>query len=275
MPQYHRPTSLDQALTLLAEGGFTVLAGGTDVMVQRDATRRIIDITALPGLRRIERLGSGWRIPCLATWSDILAPGLPPEWDALRQAVGQIGGRQIQNAGTLIGNLCNASPAADGVPCLLAMDAAVEIASTSGARLIPVRDFVLGPRSTALAPGELALALHVPDHGGISRFEKLGARSHLVISIAMVAVWLRLERGVIAEARIAIGACGPKAILLPELAQGLVGQNCATAAVAPEPFQALSAIDDIRAPAWYRRHAARVLVERAIHAMARQDDLAA
>jgi CO/xanthine dehydrogenase FAD-binding subunit len=200
---------------------------------------------------------------------------MPPLWDALRRAAGQVGGRQIQNAGTVIGNLCNASPAADGIPCLLAMDASVELVSKAGTRMVPVRDFVLGPRATALAAGELALALHIPDCGGISRFEKLGARSYLVISIAMVAAWLRLERGVIAEARIAIGACGPRALLLPELGQALVGQDCANAVIAPEHLQALSPIDDIRAPAWYRHDAARVLVERAVRGMARQSDLAA
>jgi CO/xanthine dehydrogenase FAD-binding subunit len=220
-------------------------------------------------------VADGWFIPCLATWTDIAAAPLPPCWDALKQAALQVGGRQIQNAGTVIGNLCNASPAADGIPCLLAMNASVELASAAGSRRVPISEFVLGPRTTIRRPQELVLGLHIPDRGGVSRFEKLGARSYLVISIAMVAAWLRLDHGVIAEASIAVGACGPRAILLPELAGALVGQDCARANIDPSHLAALSPIDDVRAPAWYRREAARVLVERAVRGLARPAAIAA
>jgi CO/xanthine dehydrogenase FAD-binding subunit len=250
-----------------------VIAGGTDfypALMAPSPGGRIIDITALPGLRAIARNESGWTIPCLATWSDIAASNLPPCFDALRQAARQVGGVQIQNAGTLVGNLCHASPAADGVPCLLALGASVELASNRGKRTLSLEEFILGPRSTALQANELALAVHVPDRGGVSHFEKLGARAYLVISIVGVAAWLKLERGVIAQARIAVGACGPRATLLPELESSLVGQDCAIAQIAPEYLGRLSPIDDIRAPAAYRRHAARTMIERAVRGLAAQ-----
>ncbi len=270
MGRYLRPEQLDHALAALAEHPRIVLAGGTDFYPARPVPtpEAILDISALPGLSRIERRPQGWYIPCLATWSDVLRADLPPGLDALTQAARQVGGVQIQNAGTVMGNLCNASPAADGYPCALALDASVELASRAGRRMVKARDFMLAPRRTALRPDELAIGLHIPDPGGVSRFEKLGARAYLVISIAMVAVWLRLDGERIANARVAVGACGPRAILLEDLARSLVGQICAGAIVPPAHLACLTPIDDIRAPAAYRREAVGVLIRRAIHGLA-------
>ncbi|MBU6498956.1 MAG: FAD binding domain-containing protein, partial [Rhodospirillales bacterium] len=134
---YVRPTSLDDALAALAARRLTVLAGATDHFPARlmpAPAEDLLDITALPALRRIERQEDGWRIPCLATWSDVIAADLPPLFDGLRHAARQVGGVQIQNVATLAGNVCNASPAADGIPCLLALDAEVELASLAGRR---------------------------------------------------------------------------------------------------------------------------------------------
>jgi CO/xanthine dehydrogenase FAD-binding subunit len=271
MTSYSRPTSLQAALDIVADSSCAIIAGGTDfypAQMARPTRGLVLDITALPGLRAIERTASGWSIPCLATWSDLAAAPLPPCFDALKQAARQVGGVQIQNAGTILGNLCNASPAADGVPCLLALGATVELVSRWGSRVLSLDDFIAGPRKTTLRPDELALKLHIEDRGGVSRFEKLGARAYLVISIAMVAAWLKLDGEMIVEARIAVGACGPRAILLPELALALVGQNCASAEIAPAWIGALAPIDDIRAPAAYRIHAARTLIERAVRGLA-------
>jgi CO/xanthine dehydrogenase FAD-binding subunit len=278
MDEYLRPTSLNAALAALAEVPRVILAGGTDHFPRQGAMPQaapVLDISALPGLRGIERRMGGWFIPCLTTWSDLVSWQLPPDFNALRQAARQVGGVQIQNAGTLLGNLCNASPAADGVPCLLALDASVELASLKGRRVVPLADFILGPRQTALRADELAIGLHIPEGGGVSRFEKLGARAYLVISIAMVAAWARIERGRIIRARIAIGACGPRAILLPELAASLVGQKPERAIITPDYFYALTPIDDVRAPAEYRRHAAVELTRRAVAALAQAGVVAA
>jgi CO/xanthine dehydrogenase FAD-binding subunit len=174
----------------------------------------------------------------------------------------------VQNRGTLVGNLCNASPAADGVPPLLALDAGIELASLGGVRRLALGDFLRGNRQTALTPGEIATAVIVPKSGPDSRarFEKLGARAYLVISIVMVAAVIEAEAGCIARARIAIGACSAVAQRLPGLEAALVGLPLAAAASLPTPdhLAALAPIDDVRATAAYRRQAALVLLRRAL-----------
>ncbi|HEY0420232.1 MAG TPA: FAD binding domain-containing protein, partial [Acetobacteraceae bacterium] len=191
MGSYLRPTALDEALSALAAGPRVVLAGGTDHFPARalhTPDEDILDITALPGLRAIERRADHWWLPCLATWTDAIEAGLPPQFAGLVQAARQVGGPQVQNAGTVVGNLCNASPAADGIPCLLSLDAEVEIAGAGGRRSLAAHEFLHGPRATALRPGELVLGLRLPRRDGArGAFAKLGARSHLVISIACVA----------------------------------------------------------------------------------------
>lgn len=281
MGAYLRPATLEAALALLAERPRTVLAGGTDhypARVLHAPDEDIIDIAALPGLRAIVWRDGAWVLPCLATWSDLIATPLPPSFDALKQAARQVGGRQVQNAATVLGNVCNASPAADGIPCLLALDAEVELASHSGRRVLPLADFVLGPRRTALRPDELAVALRVPDHAGTvrSRFEKLGARRYLVISIVMVAAVAELSAdGRIARARVAVGACSPVAQRLLALETALAGQHSDPALVRPEHLAPLAPIDDVRATAAYRRDAALELVRRAVAALGDWEALAA
>lgn len=206
-------------------------------------------------------------IPALATWSDLAATTVHPLFDGLRQAALQIGGRQIQNAGTLVGNVCNASPAADGIPALLALDAAVELASLGGCRRVPLQAFILGPRRTARRPDELVTGVSFPARPGQSRFLKLGGRAYLVISIAMVAITLDTDAaGCVTQAGVAVGACGPVAQRLPALEAALLGQRPAPALVRPEHLAPLSPIDDVRASAAYRLEAVQTLLRRALTA---------
>jgi len=269
MGLYLRPVTLTAALTQLAERPRTILAGGTDHFPARVLSRPdedILDITALPGLRGVERRGDHWWLPCQTTWTDVLEAPLPPAFDALKAAARQIGGAQVQNAATLVGNLCNASPAADGIPCLLALDASVELASVHGQRVLPVDAFVRGPRQTARRPDELALGLRVPVIAdAASSFEKLGARRYLVISIAMVAAVAAFDAaGRIRHARVAVGACAPRAQRLPELEAALLGRPPDPSLAREEHLAPLAPIDDVRATAAYRRAAALELVRRAI-----------
>lgn len=269
---YFRPHRLEDALAALSAGPRVILAGGTDhfpARVGHTPDEDILDVSALPGLRAIERRGDGWWIPCGATWSDLIEAGLPPVFDALAGAARRVGGAQVQNAGTLVGNLCNASPAADGIPCLMVLDAEVELVSLAGRRTVPVGAFVLGARNTALRAGEMALGVRVPSAEGMaSAFLKLGSREYLVISVAMVAVAARIESGRIAEARVAVGACGPRAERLLELEASLIGQGAARPDLDPAHFARLNPIDDIRAPASYRRMAAVEITRRALMALA-------
>lgn len=269
---YLRPTKIQDACAALATRRLTLLAGGTDhyaARVGRATEEDILDLTGLPALRGIGKSGAGWRIGAATTWSELLHARLPPLFDALKLAAREIGGVQVQNAGTLAGNLCNASPAADGIPVLLALDASVELCSTRGTRVLPLGEFVLGPRKTALKPDELLSAILVPAprHPARSHFIKLGARKYLVISIAMVAVALEVKDKRVHAARIAVGSCSPVAQRLPQLENELAGARLGPSLgerARREHLQPLQPIDDVRASAPYRLEAALTLVRRAL-----------
>jgi CO/xanthine dehydrogenase FAD-binding subunit len=273
MGHYFRPSSLADALAALAaRPNLVPLAGATDhypTRVIQTPDEAILDVTALPDLHRIEPRLDHWWIPCLTTWTDILEASLPPMFDGLKQAARQIGGVQIQNVGTVVGNVCNASPAADGIPCLLALDASVELANATGTRVLPLAEFVLGPRQTARRPDELLLGLRIPraDEAAQSWFLKLGARRYLVISIAMVAaVITRAADGCILRARIAVGSCAATARRLPALEAAVIGTRGDALAILDQHLAPLSPISDVRATAAYRRHAVDVLLRRAFTA---------
>jgi N-methylhydantoinase B len=285
---YLRPESLGEALAALADpehsrpadplDRLTPLAGGTDVYPARagadawgrPAPRNVLDLSRIPELDGISTAPDGSvRIGARVTWTRMTEAGLPPAFRCLEQAGRGVGGVQVQNRGTLVGNLCNASPAADGVPPLLALDAEVEAASARGVRRVPLSGFVLGNRRTALGPDELATAILVPPQpdGLATAFLKLGARSYLVISIVMVAAGLAVgPDGRIAAARIAVGACSAAAARLRGLEADLVGAPAAGAAdrVRAEHLAPLSPIDDVRGTAAYRLEAALVMVRRAL-----------
>jgi CO/xanthine dehydrogenase FAD-binding subunit len=274
---YLQPSVLDDALAALATRPWAVLAGGTDfyaARVGRPIREAILDISRLASLRGIAREGGGWRIGALTTWSDVLRAALPPVFDGLKQAAREVGGVQTQNAGTVAGNLCNASPAADGVPALMSLSAEIELASAGGVRRLPLTDFVTGNRATQRRPEELVTAILVPARSGRARskFVKLGARRYLVISIAMAAVALDTgEDGRVEYAGVAVGACSPVARRIPALEARLLGQtlNAELAdLVRPADLGALSPISDVRGTAEYRREAALTLVRRALRELA-------
>lgn len=278
---YHRPQSIDAALDLLREGAADILAGGTDLYPRQAAAeawmrpeppRPVIDITALPGLDAIEQQPGGIRIGARVTWAGLRdAAHLPAAFDGLRAAARQVGGAQVQNRATVLGNLCNASPAADGAPPLHVLGASVELASAArGMRRLPLEAFLLGNRRTARAPDELATAILVPAPSGGARggFLKLGARSHLVISIAMAAGVIEVAEGRVSSARLAIGACAAVAQRLPEAEAAIRGRPAdpatLAAAILPGHLGPLAPIDDMRATADYRREAALVLLRRLV-----------
>ncbi|MDO9639149.1 MAG: FAD binding domain-containing protein [Pseudotabrizicola sp.] len=270
MRSYARPQTLDEAIGMLAQGQRRILAGGTDLYpaagVQLDGD--VLDLTAIAALDGITP-GAGLRIGACTTWTAIAEAALPPALRCLQQAARQVGGRQVQNAGTIGGNLCNASPAADGVPPLLALNALVELAGPQGLRQLPLAQFLTGPRQTLRAKDEVLTAVIVPEAAlhGHSSFVKLGARAYLVISIAMVAARVQVADGRITSAAIAVGACSGVAQRLPAVEAALIGALLADAAArvrAADLAAALSPIDDVRATATYRMVAATELVRRAV-----------
>jgi len=248
-----------------------VLAGGTDfypARVGRAIDEDILDVTAIHELRGVAESDTGWRIGAITTWSELIATPLPRLFDGLKLAAREVGGRQIQNAGTIAGNLCNASPAADGVPPLLALDAELELAGRAGFRHLPLSQFILGNRRTALAPNELVVAIHVPRPVGEARssFLKLGARRYLIISIIMVAATLEVADNKVTRARIAVGACSEVARRLPLLEAALKDAplDALASRVHPGHLSALSPIDDVRASAAYRNDAVLTMLKRVL-----------
>ena len=268
---FHQPAELGEALAILGRGGCVPLSGGTDVfpaLVDRPPVP-LLDLSRIAGLRGVTRSENDVVFGAATTWTDIIRADLPPAFDALTQAAAQVGSIQIQNRATVGGNLCNASPAADGVPPLLALDAAVELASAHGKRVLPLGDFLRGNRSTARAPDELLVAIRVPRdiETAPSAFTKLGARKYLVISIVMIAAIVDVQDGTIRRARVAVGAASAVARRLRALEDRLVGCAAKTdfaGMISTDDLADLSPIDDVRATAAYRLEAARTLIARTL-----------
>jgi CO/xanthine dehydrogenase FAD-binding subunit len=268
-----RPGTLDEALDALAQTRGTILAGGTDLFPAFTGSQLsgpVIDLSGVAELKGIRRSKEFFHIGGRTTWSELLAQALPAGFDGLRAAAREIGAIQIQNQATVAGNICNASPAADGVAALLALDAELRLNSRGCSRTVPLADFIQGNRITARRADELLTEIRIPRkwENAASTFLKLGARRYLVISIVMVAVNLTVDgERRIREGAICVGACSPKALRLVELERTLTGVPAGAQlhqVVKPEHFSALSPIDDVRATAAYRREAAETLVRRAL-----------
>ncbi|UVK39313.1 xanthine dehydrogenase family protein subunit M [Mesorhizobium sp. AR10] len=272
MIRYAKPTTVDEALALLGEAPWRILAGGTDFYPAQGSKphrENVLDINGLAALRGITETEAHWVIGARTTWTDLVRHPLPAAFDALKQAAREVGSVQIQNVASMAGNLCNASPAADGVPPLLVLDAEVELRSAATTRTLPLQKFILGNRRTELQPDEMVTAIRVPRSvaTGTSAFVKLGARRYLVISIAMAAARLTVEGGIVRDAAVAIGSCSvvAKRLSAVEAAlRGLPANALLADAVLSAPMDELSPIGDVRGSAEYRLGAAREIVARAV-----------
>jgi len=272
---YARPKTLDEAVHLLANEPAQVLSGGTDfypALGDRPVRGSVVDVSGLGELRGVTVKTERIRIGGLTTWTEIIRTPLPRCFDALKAAAREVGSVQIQNRGTVAGNLCNASPAADGVPPLLALDAEVELVSKAGTRRMPLAEFIVGNRKTQRRADELLTAVVVPRsvENAASAFVKLGARRYLVISISMVAAVVMVDdAGRVADARVAVGSCSAVARRLRALEGELAGTEVREGLaklVRQDHLRPLSPIDDVRATAEYRMDASLTLVERALNA---------
>lgn len=272
---YFRPRTLHEAVDNLAAHGGQILSGGTDfypALGERTISSPVVDVSGVSELRGISMEPDHVRIGGLTTWTDVLQTPLPRCFDALKAAAREVGSVQIQNRGTVAGNLCNASPAADGVPPLLALDAEVELVSREGKRKVLLADFIVGNRKTLRRPDEVLANIFVPRglEQARSAFLKLGSRRYLVISIVMVAAIVKTDdAGRIEDGRIAVGSCSVVAQRLTQLEHSLRGAEAVpgfSKLVSAEHLERLSPIDDVRATAAYRREAALTLVQRALEA---------
>lgn len=249
----------------------SVIAGGTDLFPARRGapnTRSILDVTKLSDFSGIRLTEQGWRIGAATTWTEIMSAQLPACFDGLKAAAREIGSVQIQNSGTIAGNICNASPAADGVPPLLTLGALVELVSSKGRRIVSLSEFITGVRQTELHHGELVSGILIPNlpDTTCSSFLKIGARRYLVISIAMVAVVLMVENGKITDARISVGACSPVAQRLDALETALIGRTSDNYSeiIDNTHLDPLLPISDLRGSADYRTEVVAEMCIRAI-----------
>ena len=259
LSRYVRPESTEEALDLLATGNWRILAGGTDfypAQGNRPIRDDILDIDRLDGLAAIRLLDDHVLIGARASWTDVLRADLPPSFDALKLAAREVGSIQIQNRGTVAGNLCNASPAADGVPPLLTLDASVELASADGVRVLPLDDFILGNRKTARRPDELVVAVRFPVASPKAGyyFEEMTQRHG---DFAICAVAAVAEDNVV---RLGVGGVAERSTVREWTGLAEVDIDDALNQYAWE----LGGSDDIHATAEYRRQLVRRLGRRAI-----------
>src|SRR3984893_2994268 len=239
---YAAPTSVDDAVKLLAgsSGLVKVLSGGTDLLVQLRSGRLkpdlIIDTKKIPGIIGIREVDGGFVIGA-ATPGALIGehPALQRAWPGVVEAANLIGSTQVQGRAWLAGNLCNASPAADSVPALIAARAICVVAGPKGQQEVPVESIATGPGRTSLSPGEFIVAFHLPKPPPRSAdaYLRFIPRTEMAIAVVGAAVSLTLDAGgVCADARVVLGAVAPTAIPLPEAAAALVGRKLDETALA-------------------------------------------
>jgi CO/xanthine dehydrogenase FAD-binding subunit len=254
-----RPRTLDEALALRsAHPEARPIQGGTDLMVEltfgHERPPALLDLSEVAELRGSSEEDGTLRLGAGLTYTEAMQQPLAGRLPALAQAARTVGSPQIRNRGTLGGNLGTGSPAGDALPPLLAERAEVELASVRGVRTLPLDEFLLGVKRTALGPDELVTAIHVRPSGGAQTFAKVGPRNAMVIAICSLAVVVDTAEG---EVRAAFGSAAVTArrVDVPLAEAGELPDRIAAAA---------SPIDDVRATADYRRHALRVLAARAL-----------
>jgi CO/xanthine dehydrogenase FAD-binding subunit len=254
-----RPRTLDEALAARAERPEArPIQGGTDVMVEltfgHSRPDALLDLSELAELRGFTEDGSELRLGAGLTYTEAMHGTLAARLPSLAEASRTVGSPQIRNRGTIGGNLGTGSPAGDALPPLLAERAHVELASVRGTRTLPLEEFLLGVKRTALAADELVTGIHIRPSGGAQTFAKVGPRNAMVIAICSLAVVVDTAEG---EVRAAFGSAAVTA--------RRVSVPLADAAELPERIaEAAAPIDDVRATADYRRHALRVLATRTL-----------
>jgi carbon-monoxide dehydrogenase medium subunit len=273
---YQAPTSLDAAVDVLAESGGAcrVLAGGTDLLVQMRSDMAepdtVLDIKRIDSLRRITAEDGGWRIGAAVPAAEIGEHDeLRAAWPGVVEATQLIGSTQIQGRCTMAGNLCNASPAADTVPAMVAAGATARIAGPDGIRDIPVEDVPTGPGKTSLARGELVASVFLPARPARSAdaYLRFIPRTEMDIAVVGCGVSLTLDgAGTCTAARVGLGAVAPTVMLAEDAAATLIGtgvDDAALGALAAACSKAAKPIDDKRGTTDYRVHMAGVLARRA------------
>ncbi len=274
--EYHSPASFAEASALAANAtGITrFLAGGTDVLVQLRSDLvtpdTLIDIKKINGVQDIKRNADGsWTLGVAATGAEMSEhPQLGQDWPGIVEAMDLIGSTQVQGRATLAGNLCNASPAADSVPAMVAAGVTVTVTGPDGTREVPVEDIPSAPGRTSLSKGELISAVNIPARGenGGDAYLRFIPRTEMDIAVVGVGVNLRLDGDKIAEARVSLGAVAPTVLLVEDCVNAIIGtalDDAALEALASAASAACNPINDKRGTVEFRTDVAGVLAKRA------------
>ena len=274
--QYRAPITVENAVSVLAaaEGDCHILAGGTDLLVRMRSgmisPAAILDIKKIAGLRNITREDDGWRIGAAVFCAEMGEhDGLNSDWPGVVESANLIGSTQIQGRCTIAGNLCNASPAADSVPALVAAGATVRIAGPDGIRDTAVENICTGPGTTSLGNGEFVTSIFLPAKQPNSgdAYLRFIPRTEMDIAVVGCGISLTLDNeGICVSARVSLGAVAPTVLLVEEAAQALVGttiDEVALTALAAACSSAASPINDKRGTVEFRTHVSGVLAQRA------------
>ena len=274
--RFAAPATVEEAVKLLgAEPGLAkVLAGGSDLIIQMKSGRfepaLVVDLKRIKAMTEISPEGDGFRIgacvPCIALEEH---PTLKTVWPGVVEAARLIGSTQVQGRATMAGNLCNASPAADSVPALIAANAKVRVVGPKGAREVDVADIPVAPGKTTLAKDELVESIHLLGKPARSAdaYLRLIPRTEMDIAVVSASVFLTLDAGgTVTHARVSLGAVGPTVLLVDAAAKAIIGSKLEPAALAALTAAASAAakpIDDKRGTVAYRKDVAGVLARRA------------
>ena len=267
---YFQPNDLNSALDVLQNNSdLTIAAGCTDLFPitnNMSLDKNILDITNIKSIKGFQFNSKETKIGSATTWTDIINENLPSCYDMLKACAKEVGSIQIQNLGTIGGNICNASPAADSIPCLLALDAKLELSSANNQRIIPIDEFILGSRKTKLEQGEILTSIIIPKEkeNGSSSFRKIGARKYLVISISMVACRILISNNIIEDISISVGSCSEVAKRIFSIERQLIKKDINEDIFNQVDFSQLkeiSPITDIRSTHVYRLKASQSLIK--------------
>ncbi|HSF92820.1 MAG TPA: xanthine dehydrogenase family protein subunit M [Paracoccaceae bacterium] len=274
--RYHTPATFAEAVQIASStsGVTRFLAGGTDVLVQLRAGSVIpddlIDLKHIPGVQQIEQTkNGGWRIGVAVPGAVLGAHAeLVQDWPGVVEGMELVGSTQVQGRATLVGNLCNGSPAADSVPGLVAAGASVAVTGEDGSRVVAIEDIPVSPGKTSLKAGEVISAIILPPRGenGGDAYLRFIPRTEMDIAVVGCAVNLRVDGDTITEARVVLGAVAPTVVLVPEAADAIIGTTLDDAAIANLVEAARAAcnpIDDKRGTIAFRIEVAGVLAKRA------------
>ena len=281
--RYEAPKTLEAAVALLsgANGRGKVLAGGTDLLIQMRAGRvepgLLVDIKGIPEMTSIVAENGAYRFGAAVAGMDLIEhAGFAKAWPGVVDGVKLIGSIQVKGRATVGGNLCNASPAADSVPAMIAAGAVASIAGPRGRRQIPVEDVATGPGTTSLAPGEILASFLLPRRAPRSgdAYMRFTPRTEMDIAVVGAGVNLTLdEKGICSRARVCLGAVAERALLVPEAAAALVGTSVDEAALerlAAAVRAACRPIDDKRGTREFRIKVAGVMARRAVELAAKR-----